>query len=117
MTHFEIKNLKLRTIIGANSWEREVLQDVIISISYKYDASQAEESDNIKDVFNYKALTKKIIEEVESSTFNLLESLVNHVYTIVKANSELQNVKVIVEKPFALRFCDNIIATKSDDDK
>lgn len=117
MTRIEIKNLRLRTIIGANSWERKVLQDVVISISFKYDAKQAELSDDVKDVFNYKVLAKLIIKEVESSKFNLLESLVNHVYKIVKENDRLEDVKVVVEKLNALRFCDNVIATKSDRDE
>ncbi len=117
MTGIQIKNLRLRTVIGANNWERNVLQDVIISISFKYNAKQAEKSDRIEDVFNYKSLTKKIINEVEESKFNLLESLVNHIYKIVKENRELQNVTVTVEKPYALRFCDNVIAVKSDEDE
>jgi D-erythro-7,8-dihydroneopterin triphosphate epimerase len=117
MTGIQIKNLRLRIVIGANNWERNVLQDVIISISFKYNAKQAEKSDRIEDVFNYKSLTKRIIKEVEESKFNLLESLVNHIYKIVKENRELQNVIVTVEKPYALRFCDNVIAVKSDEDE
>ncbi len=116
MTGIEIKNLRLRAVIGANDWEREVLQDVVISISFRYNANQAEMTDRIEDVFNYKTLTKRIIDEVEASRYNLLESLVNHVYKIVKENGELQGVTVTVEKPNALRFCDNVIAVKSDKD-
>ncbi len=117
MTGIQIKNLRLRTVIGANNWERNVLQDVIISISFKYNAKQAEKSDRIEDVFNYKLLTKRVIKEVEESKFNLLESLVNHIYKIVRENRELQNVTVTVEKPYALRFCDNVIAVKTDEDE
>ncbi len=117
MTGIQIKNLRLRAVIGANDWEREVLQDVVVSVSFKYDAQKAENSDQIEDVFNYKTLTKKIIDEVEASRFNLLESLVNHIYRIVKQNRELQEVTVTVEKPNALRFCDNVIAVKSDKDE
>lgn len=117
MTHIEIKNLRLRTIIGVNDWERDVLQDVIISVSYKYNAESAEKTDDIKNAFNYKFLTKKIIKEVETSKFALLESLVNHIYKIVKGNNCLKNVKVSVEKPNALRFCDNVVAIKSDKDE
>ena len=117
MTGIQIKNLRLRTVIGANNWERNVLQDVIISISFKYNAEKAENSDRIEDVFNYKSLTKRIVKEVEESKFNLLESLVSHIYKIVRENQELKNVMVTVEKPYALRFCDNVIAVKSDEDE
>lgn len=117
MTRLEIKKLRLRTVIGANSSERDVLQDVVISISFKYDAEKAEQSDDVEDVFNYKSLTKKIIKEVEASQFMLLESLVNHIYKMVKESNRLKDVRVIVEKPNALRFCDNVIAIKADEDQ
>ncbi len=114
LMQIEIKNLRLRTIIGANNWEREVLQDVVITIKFKFDSSKAEASDNLEDTFNYKSLTKRIIKEVEASKFNLLESLVGMVYSILKEYAELHDVYVQVEKPHALRFCDNVIASKSD---
>ncbi len=117
MTGIHIKDLRLRTVIGANNWERDVLQDVVISIRFRYNAQKAEMTDRVEDVFNYKTLTKRVISEVEASKFNLLESLVNHIYKIVKENKELQNVSVTVEKPNALRFCDNVIAVKSDEDE
>lgn len=117
MTGIHIKDLRLRTVIGANNWERDVLQDVVISIRFRYNAQKAEMTDRIEDVFNYKTLTKRVISEVEASKFNLMESLVNHIYKIVKENKELQNVSVTVEKPNALRFCDNVIAVKSDEDE
>lgn len=114
LIQIEIKNLRLRAIIGANNWERKVFQDVVLSIKFKFDASKAEESDDLTDTFNYKSLTKRIIKEVEESKFNLLESLVGMVYSIVKEYDELHDVYVRVEKPHALRFCDNVIASKSD---
>ena len=117
MTKIEIENLRLRAVIGANDWEREVLQDVVISISFKYDATKAEQSDDVEDVFNYKTLTKRVIKEVEASKFMLLESLLNLIYSIVKENTSLKDVRVIVEKPHALRFCDNVRAIKADEDQ
>ena len=117
MTRIEIEKLRLRTIIGVNDWERDNLQDVVVSVGFSYDAQQAEKTDRIEDAVNYKSLTKKIIEEVETSKFNLIESLANHIYKIVKESGDLQNVLVKVEKPYALRFCDNVIAVKSDEDK
>ena len=109
-----IKKLRLRTIIGINESERKSLQDVIISIHYRYNASKAIEEDNIKYSVNYKNITKKIIAEVEKSDFYLLESLANMIYTIVRENSSIQNVDVTVEKPFALRFSDTVVAKISD---
>lgn len=114
LMQIEIKNIRLRTIVGANDWERKVLQDVVISVKFKFNSKKAEDSDELKNTFNYKLLTKKIIKEVEASKFKLLESLVCMVYSIVKKHDELEDVCVSVEKPNALRFTDNVIATKCD---
>lgn len=117
MTRIEIEKLRLRTIIGVNDWERGNLQDVVISVGFSYNAQRAETTDRIEDTVNYKLLAKKIINEVEASKFNLIESLASHIYNIVKESGDLQNVLVKVEKPNALRFCDNVIAVKSDEGK
>ena len=36
------------------------------------------------------------------------------IYTIVRENSSIQDVDVTVEKPFALRFSDTVVARISD---
>ncbi|MCI5226412.1 MAG: FolB domain-containing protein [Candidatus Electrothrix sp. AX2] len=115
LIEISIKKLRLRTIIGINESERTSLQDVIISINYTYNASKAIEEDDISYSVNYKKITKKIIKEVEKSDFYLLESLANLIYTIVKNDSSMiQDVDVTVEKPFALRFSDTVVARISD---
>ncbi len=108
MIEIAMQNIRLRTIIGINNWERENKQDVIISVSFRYDASEAIEKDNVSEAVNYKLITKKIISSVESSSFNLLESLANMVYRIIKEDSRIEDIEVIVEKPFALRFSDGV---------
>ncbi|MCI5144401.1 MAG: 2-amino-4-hydroxy-6-hydroxymethyldihydropteridine diphosphokinase, partial [Candidatus Electrothrix sp. AR3] len=109
-----IKNLRLRTIIGINKSERKSIQDIIINIKYKYNALKSIEEDDISYSVNYKNITKKIIAAVEKSDFYLLESLANLIYNIVSEDSTIQNVDVTVEKPFALRFSDTVVARISD---
>jgi D-erythro-7,8-dihydroneopterin triphosphate epimerase len=103
-----IENLKLRTYIGFSEHEKGVLQDVTINISFKYEISKAVETDLPEDVFNYRTLTKTIISAVQNSHFNLLESLTSMVFDLVIQNTELSEVYVRVDKPHALRFCDNV---------
>lgn len=110
----EVKNLRLRTIIGFNDWEREKPQDVVISVRLTYDANQAIESDNVEHAVDYKTITKTIIKKVEDSSFNLLESLADMIYKTVHSFNGVQKVHVTVEKPHCLRFCDNVIVRLSD---
>ena len=82
MATIRITNLKLRTIIGTNDWERECKQDILINIKIGFDATKASKSDNIKDTIDYKLLTKRIIGEIEPSSFFLLEKLAKHILEI-----------------------------------
>jgi FolB domain-containing protein len=108
MATIRITNLKLRTVIGANDWERNCKQDIIINIKIDFDASTAAHSDDLKDTLDYKALTKQIIQMVEASQFFLLEKLAKKILTIVMNNPLVEKVKVRVDKPLALRFTDSV---------
>lgn len=110
----EIRNLRLRTIIGFIDWEREKPQDVVISIKLTYDAEKAVKGDDVTYAVDYKTITKSVIQKVEDSQFNLLESLANMIYEHVHSYKSVKKVRVTVEKPHCLRFSDNVIATISD---
>ena len=112
----EIKNLRLRTIIGFNDWEREKPQDVVISIKLTYNAQKAIQGDDVTYAVDYKTITKAIIQKVEEAQFNLLESLANMVYEHVHSYKGVNTVEVTVEKPHCLRFSDNVIARISDNE-
>ena len=104
----EIKNLRLRTIIGFQDWEREKKQDVIVNIKAGFDPGHATQSDRVEDTLDYKVLTKRIIKAVEESNFNLLEKLTQMILDIVMENNRITWANVKVEKPFALRFSDSV---------
>lgn len=108
METIRITNLRLRAIIGANDWEREHKQDVIINIKLKFDASASIASDNLSDTVDYKTITKKIIQAVEQSEFFLIEKLADVVADIAMENPAVHKAKVRIDKPHALRFADSV---------
>lgn len=103
-----IKNLRLRAVIGINDWERKTFQDVIINIEIEFDGSRAVESDDLKNTVDYKNLKKRIMKEVETSRFYLIEKLAHHVMALVMQNEKVQWTRVEVDKPHALRFADSV---------
>ncbi|MGB3535410.1 MAG: dihydroneopterin aldolase [Microcoleaceae cyanobacterium] len=103
-----IENLRLRTIIGFNDWEREKKQDVKINIKIRFDAAKAGRSDCVEDTVNYKTIAKRIIETVEQSQFYLVEKLAQVILDIAMENPQVVEAWVKVEKPFALRFADSV---------
>ena len=104
----KIKNLRLRTIIGTNDWERTNRQDVIINIKMRIDGEKVAATDDIIDTVNYRELTKTIIREVEKSNFYLLEKLADFILKIIMEDTKVIKAKVEVDKPQALRFSDSV---------
>lgn len=118
LVSIEIENLRLRSFIGYQDWEREKLQDVVISYSFKYDALLAAKKDNVNDAVNYKTLTKNIIRLIDNRSFDLIETMAEEIYLkIEKFHAAIQEIEVCVEKPHALRFADNVMAKISSDDR
>jgi FolB domain-containing protein len=108
MATMRITDLRLRTVIGVNDWEREHKQDIVINIAMEFDPQKACTSDNIKDTVDYKSITKRIIKEVETTHFLLLEKLTDMILKIVLENPKVEKATVRVDKPFALRFADSV---------
>ena len=108
MAKVRITDLLLRTIIGIHDWERKKKQDVIINIVLEYDSRQARKFDTIKTAVDYRSLAKKMIEEVESTQFSLLETLADFILKMVMENPKVKQATVRVDKLHALRFARSV---------
>ena len=103
-----IENLRLRTIIGINDWERGTRQDVVINVELELAAGTVFTRDAIDETVDYKQLNKRIIEEVERSSFFLIEKLGDHLLMVVMEDRRVRRARVRVAKPGALRFTDSV---------
>lgn len=110
LTTVEIVNLRLRAYIGFNDWEKEKLQDLIISYAFKYNSKAATEKDNVAFAVDYKKINKKIISLIEHQKFHLIETVAEIIFNFIQHSSPfVQDIDVKVEKPHALRFTDNVL--------
>ena len=98
-----IENLEIETIIGIFGWEREVKQIVRISLEMSFDISKAGKSDKIDDALDYKKIGKSIVNLVENSSFFLVEKMAEEIASLVLTNEQIEEIKLRVEKPGALR--------------
>lgn len=112
MAVIKLKNLRLRTIIGVFDFEREHKQDIIINLALMFNDEKPAKTDNLDDTLDYKALKKKIIDNVERSNFNLLEKLSDFILDLVMEDPKVIKAKVEIDKPGALRFVDSVSITK-----
>jgi FolB domain-containing protein len=108
-----IKNLRLRTIIGVNDWERDKPQDVTVNVRAEFDARRAAASDDVSDTVDYKAMKRRIMETVEASRFYLVEKLADTVLQAILEDPKVRRATVEIDKPRALRFADSVSITAS----
>tara|TARA_Y100000389_G_scaffold202063_1_gene246404 strand:+ start:6413 stop:6784 length:372 start_codon:yes stop_codon:yes gene_type:complete len=98
-----LNELKVDTIIGIFEWERNILQTVIIDLEMSADIAKAAASDEVIDALNYKSVAKRVQGFVEKSSFQLVETLAEHIASIILDEFSVIWVKVRVNKPGAIR--------------
>ena len=57
---------------------------------------------------NYRSICKRVIALVESSSFQLIETLATHVLQQLFNEFELVQVTIKIDKPHALRFAESV---------
>ncbi len=102
MAVIRINDLKVRTLIGAYSWERVNKQEVVINITIEYDASKACLSDKLIDALNYESVAAKAIKTAERSRHTLLEKLASKLLAGIMSDQRVVRSYVRVDKPHAL---------------
>ena len=103
-----IRDLVARGIIGLNDWEREKPQEILINIEIGTDIQKAGERDDIDFSTNYRSIAKKVLAHAESAARLTVEALAVDIAGICLENEGVQQVKVRVEKPGAVRFARSV---------
>ena len=78
-------------------------QTISLDLNMEFDIRKAGESDDIADTLDYKAVSKRLIQFVEASEFQLVEALAEHCARIVLTEFPVKNVELKLSKPGAVR--------------
>lgn len=98
-----IKNIKVNALIGVYELERRQKQDLFINMKITYDGLKASGTDKIVDTLNYLVVTRRIVEEVSKTEFELLESLMDFVFDIIMDYPQVISAEVEIDKPYAMK--------------
>ena len=93
-----IRELRIETVIGIYDWERNIKQPVILDLEMGADIARAAASDAIEDTLDYKAVSKRLIEFVEASEFQLVETLAERCAEIVLREFQVPWVRLTLNK-------------------
>lgn len=98
-----VEDLKVQTVIGIFDWEREIKQTISIDLEMEFDIRAAAESDAIEDTLDYKSVSKRLIQFVEKSEFQLVEALAERCAAIVLDEFPVSWLRLKLGKPGAVR--------------
>ncbi len=98
-----IEDLRIQTVIGVFDWEREITQTISLDLEMAFDIHKAAKSDRIENTLDYKAISKRLIQFVEGSEFQLVEALAEHCADIILTEFPVAWVRMKLSKPGAVR--------------
>jgi len=103
-----LRDLRIDTVIGIYDWERRTTQTIILDLEMSADIARAAASDDIADTLNYKAVAKRLIEFVGSSSFQLVETLAERCAQIIREEFDVRWVRLTLNKKGAVRGADDV---------
>lgn len=93
-----IQGLKIDTVIGIYDWERKIRQNIVLDIEMSTDIRAASKTDHIDQALDYKAVSKRLIDFVQNSEYQLVETLAEKITQIVLQEFEVTWIKLILNK-------------------
>jgi len=103
-----IRELRASTIIGVYDWEREVRQTVVLDLEMASDNRRAAASDDLDDALDYAAVSARLLAFIESSDFQLIETMAEQVATIVLEEFNVPWLRLRVCKPGAVAQANDV---------
>jgi dihydroneopterin aldolase len=98
-----LTGLTAECIIGIWDWERKVKQKVVIDLEMSTDIRKAAASDHIDDTLDYKKVSKRLLQFVSESEFQLVETLIDRIAQIILTEFDVTAVRIRLNKQGALR--------------
>jgi len=103
MDQIFLTGLTTDCIIGIWDWERRVKQKVVVDLEMAADIRKAAASDAIEDTLDYKKVSKRLLQFVSESQFQLVETLTERIAQIVVTEFGVPWVRVRLNKQGAIR--------------
>jgi len=103
-----IEDLRIETIIGIYDWERTTRQIVALDIEMAFDNTRPAASDRIADTLDYKRVSKRLVAFVETSSFELVETLAERCAEIVLREFGVNWLRLKLSKPGAVSAAKNV---------
>ena len=98
-----LSGLTTECIIGIWDWERRIKQKIVVDLEMGADIRRAAGSDRIDDTLDYKSVSKRLLQFIGDSEFQLVETLTERIAELVITEFSVPWVRVRLNKQGAIR--------------
>ena len=98
-----LRDLEIDATIGVYEWEKRIRQKVCVNLEMAADITPAATSHSMDDTLDYKAVAKRIVQFVEASHYELIESLIEKVAAMLIEEFNIPWLRITISKPRAVR--------------
>ena len=103
-----IRNLQQNILVGINPEERIHKQPVYVNATLDVDCSKACSSDDIQDAVDYSIIHDAIVEHMNNSHYDLIETLAENITKICLRDKRVLSCTVSIDKPQALQHAESV---------
>jgi dihydroneopterin aldolase len=103
-----LHGLKCECTIGVWEWEKAITQTLVLDIELASDAKKAAENDNLNDALDYQAVTERVQNFAKDNTFELIETLVEKLASLILADFDTPWVRIKLDKGQAVKGVKNV---------
>ncbi|MDA0977982.1 MAG: dihydroneopterin aldolase [Proteobacteria bacterium] len=104
-----IQGITASTIIGVYERERHRKQKLVVDLEMECDTRPAGKSDQFEDALDYDAITRRVLQHVEGSSYQLIEAVAESLADLLLDEFPLMTgVRIRISKPGALLDARNV---------
>ena len=103
-----LHGIEANCVVGVWEWEKQITQKIIVDIDVSADIAASAASDELQDTLNYKAVAESVINMLEKSRFQLIETMVEEVAQLVMKEFSVPWIKVRINKGGAVKHVRNV---------
>nr|WP_297460708.1 dihydroneopterin aldolase [uncultured Halomonas sp.] len=97
-----IEGLSVETVIGVYDWERTIRQRLVLDLEMAADIRPAAADDDLNKTLNYAAISTRIGEFAEASSFALVETFAERLAALLRQEFAIAWLRLTLRKPGAV---------------
>lgn len=103
-----IRDFRIETVIGMFQWERRIKQTLALDLEMAWDIRPAAATDDIQHALDYKTVSMRLQSHVEQAEYQLVETLAESIWAILRDEFQVPWIRLRVSKPGAVRGAQDV---------